>query len=449
MASDKAIDGATTWRQTAQTLTEQALFLAQPAALPDIAFQWQWQLARLAKAEDNTDAAIAHYKQAVKTLEAVRGNLLTVDSDVQFSFRDNVEPVYRELVDLLLRPDEPSQNDLKEAIRYIDTLQLRELENFLQCSLATVELTETIVDSSAANIYGILLKDRIEVIISRPEQDLRNHKHFITQADFENRLTTLQQDLRSPAGTNRAKPTSADLYDWLIRPFESVLDTATELEQSDVKILTFVLDTSLRDIPMGVLYDDARERYLLDRYAIATVPSLRVIEPEPLSRQLSIFAGGTSQELEHTFRDLRLPHLQAVATHGEFSSDPERTFIMLADAHLNARDIDALLRIGRDQEGIKMLVLSACKTATGDKLATLGLAGLTVRAGSRSTLATLWQVDDTSTAALMQAFYQTLKDSPEISKVEALRRAQLSLRANPNWQSPLHWAPYVMVGNWQ
>lgn len=488
--SDKA-SAVPIWRRRARDLTERALLLAQPAALPDIAFQWQWQLARLDKVEGKPADAIARYKQAVNTLEAVRGNLLTVDSDVQFSFRDNVEPVYRELVDLLLLPDEPSPEDLQEAIRYIDTLQLSELENFLQCSLATVELTETVVDESAANLYGIVLKDRLEVILARPNQDLQRTRHFIAQADFEEQVKILQGHLRSAAGTEKAKSSAADLYDWLIRPFESVLDTATALEQSEVKILIFVLDTSLRSIPMGVLHDSQRDRYLLERYAIATVPSLRVVEPEPLSRQLSIFAGGTSEELEHPFRDLRLTPLKAVkteleaiqavfpggsdallddaftetsvekalerntysvvhlATHGEFSSDPERTFILLSDDYLNAREIDGLLRTGSRQDGIKLLVLSACKTATGDQRATLGLAGLTVRAGSRSTLATLWQVDDASTAALMQEFYQTLKDHPEISKVEALRRSQLALWDDPNWRSPLHWAPYVMVGNWR
>jgi CHAT domain-containing protein len=481
------------WRQTSRDLTEQALFLAQPSELPDIAYQWQWQLARLQKAEGNEKGAIAYYKQAVETLEAVRGNLRTVDSDVQFSFRDNAEPVYRELVDLLLKPDTPSQDDLEEAIRYIDTLQLSELENFLQCSLATVELTETVVDTSAANVYGIVLNDRIEVILARPEQPLQRTRHFIAQTDLVDRLETLQDNLRSPAGTSRAKLTSIELYNWMIRPFESVLDAETELERSDVKVLTFVLDTSLRSVPMGVLYDDQRDRYLLERYAIATVPSLRVVEPEPLSRQLSIFAGGTSEELQHPFRDITLNPLEEVkaelaaiqaifpdgeyslvneafttvsvertlernvypvvhiATHGEFSSDPERTFILLSDKHLNAREIDNLLRARSQQSGIQLLVLSACKTATGDKRATLGLAGLTVRAGSRSTLATLWQVDDASTAALMEGFYQMLKEHPEISKVEALRQSQLAVRADPDhsWESPLHWAPFIMVGNWQ
>jgi CHAT domain-containing protein len=484
------------WRQTSQKLTEQALFLAQPSELPDIAFQWQWQLARLQKAEGNRTVAVNYYRQAVETLKAVRGNLLTVDSDVQFSFRDNVEPIYRELVDLLLIAVDPSQseseeaqNTLKEAIQYIDTLQLSELENFLQCSLATVELTETIIDSSAANIYGIVLKDRIEVIVSRPEQPLQNHKHFIAQAELEIALDELQDNLKRKSAYKQAQNEAAEVYNWLIRPFEVTLDAQTNLADSEVKVLTFVLDTSLRNLPMGTLYDRERDRYLLERYGIAIVPSLRVVEPEPLSRQIHVFAGGLSQEVDHPNREgsfsplenveAEIAGIQAIfpgdfllndtltsenvqqkldqtsfpivhlATHGEFSSDPERTFIVLADKPLFARDIDNLLRTKAGQAGIKLFVLSACRTATGDKRATLGLAGLTVRAGSRSTLATLWSVDDESAAALMQDFYQILRDNPDISRVETLRQAQLRLLENPNWQSPLYWGPYTLVGNWQ
>lgn len=481
---------ASVWRTAADILTEQALFLAQPSELPDIAFQWQWQLGRLRATEGLVDEAIDHYRQAADTLKSVRGNLLTIDSEVQFSFRDNVEPVYRELVDLLLRPENPAdKEDFQDAIEFIDTLQLSELENFLQCALETAQLTDQIVDETAANIYGIVLKDRIEVILARPGQELKNHKYFISQEEFEAQLAALQGQLRSASGANRARAVSANLYDWLIRPFESSLETETALEQSDVEVLTFILDGSLRSIPMGVLYDKQRDRYLIERYAVASIPSLNLVEPEPLSRKISVLGGGVNQELEHPLESSTMSALAGVeselkaikkifpgdyslfnetftaekveerldqatfsivhlATHGEFSSDPERTFIMLSDGALYAREIDELLRSGNRQEGIKMLVLSACQTASGDKRATLGLAGLTVRAGSRSTLATLWPVKDESAAALMENFYRELAEEPEISKVEALRRAQVELWNNPKWQSPLHWAPYVLVGNW-
>ncbi|NEO92452.1 MAG: CHAT domain-containing protein, partial [Moorea sp. SIO3G5] len=89
--------------------------------------------------------------------------------------------------------------------------------------------------------------------------------------------------------------------------------------------------------------------------------------------------------------------------------------------------------------------------ATGDKRAALGLAGIAIRAGARSTLATLWQVNDASTAEFMNQFYQQLKN-PKLTKAEALRNAQLAFlkKTYPNtyYHRPYNWAPFILVGNW-
>jgi CHAT domain-containing protein len=83
----------------------------------------------------------------------------------------------------------------------------------------------------------------------------------------------------------------------------------------------------------------------------------------------------------------------------------------------------------------------------GDKRAALGLAGVAVRSGARSTIATLWSVQDESTADLMTQFYQVL-NQPQVSKADALRQAQLSLLHSPQYQHPFYWASFVLVGNW-
>ncbi|MGA9380519.1 MAG: CHAT domain-containing protein, partial [Phormidium sp.] len=141
-----------------------------------------------------------------------------------------------------------------------------------------------------------------------------------------------------------------------------------------------------------------------------------------------------------------------LATHGQFSSNPEQTFILTWENPINVRNLDNLLRFinPNTDKNIELLVLSACETATGDKRAALGLAGVAVKAGARSTLATLWQVKDESTAALMTEFYQQLKNNPQITKAEALRLAQKKLWDNQkkDWQPPYFWAAYVLIGNW-
>lgn len=139
-----------------------------------------------------------------------------------------------------------------------------------------------------------------------------------------------------------------------------------------------------------------------------------------------------------------------LATHGQFSSRLEDTFVLAADGPINVTDFDLLLR-RRDEtrpEAVELLVLSACQTATGDNRATLGLAGVAVRAGARSTVASLWNVGDRSTAILIGEFYRELV-SAKVTKAEALRRAQLTLlQKYPNYSRPGYWAAYVLVGNW-
>lgn len=156
----------------------------------------------------------------------------------------------------------------------------------------------------------------------------------------------------------------------------------------------------------------------------------------------------TSPAIQKEIKSVPFPVVH-LATHGQFSSNAEDTFIVTWDGLLNVKQLNSLLQ-AREVGGrgvIELLVLSACQTATGDKRAALGLAGVAVRAGARSTLATLWFVSDAATAELMTRFYQELADTT-ITKAEALRRAQLALLKDSRYEQPRFWAPYVLVGNW-
>lgn len=93
-------------------------------------------------------------------------------------------------------------------------------------------------------------------------------------------------------------------------------------------------------------------------------------------------------------------------------------------------------------------MLSACQTASGDERAALGMAGMAVRSGARTTLATLWTAGDAATAQMMTEFYRLLIDE-NLPRAQALQQAQLSLRKDPKFSHPYYWAPFVMVGNWQ
>ena len=90
-------------------------------------------------------------------------------------------------------------------------------------------------------------------------------------------------------------------------------------------------------------------------------------------------------------------------------------------------------------------MLSACQTAKGDDRAALGIAGVAIQSGARSTLATLWSVTDDEAADIMVDFYNNLINE-KVPKAEALRKAQANLLKTN--RHPYFWAPYVLIGNW-
>jgi CHAT domain-containing protein len=139
-----------------------------------------------------------------------------------------------------------------------------------------------------------------------------------------------------------------------------------------------------------------------------------------------------------------------LATHGQFSSKAEDTFILTWDNRLDLDKLSNLLKDRgiRSSSSIELLVLSACQTATGDNRATLGLAGVAIKARAKSTIASLWSVSDDATQDLMINLYQNIA-TKNLTKGESLRQAQQTLLRNPKYSSPYYWAPFVLVGNWQ
>ncbi|MGF1570912.1 MAG: CHAT domain-containing protein [Nodosilinea sp.] len=467
----------------ATRLTRQALSIAQTLNAADIAYQWQWQLGRLLYQQQDITGAIAAYDGAVKNLQLIRFDLANINPDVQFSFRDKVEPVYRQLVDLLLQPHngvEPSQDNLLQARATIEALQLAELDNFFRTAcLAPTQELDTVVDQAdptAAVLYAVILSNRVEVILKLPQQPLRHYATTLPQTQVEQTLAKLRRNMAEPDALRQTQIQAQEVYNWLIQP------GADAIAQSGIKTLVFVLDGLLRNIPMAALYDG--EKYLIESYAVALSPSLQLFEPKPFqSVQLNALAAGLNQA-RHGFSPLpnvesELNQIQSevesqvlrneqftaqtfqaelnsqpfsivhLATHGQFSSKAEDTFILAWDKPINVNELNTLLR-SRDlqlSQPLELLVLSACETAAGDPRAALGLAGVAIRAGARSTVASLWRVNDESTAFLMTRFYQILMDS-EQPRAEVLRQAQLELLRIPEYQRPLSWAPYVLIGNW-
>jgi CHAT domain-containing protein len=170
-----------------------------------------------------------------------------------------------------------------------------------------------------------------------------------------------------------------------------------------------------------------------------------------------------------------------LATHGEFSSDPEKTFILTWDSRFNLDRLKYILQHRNLQSGqvidllvlsageiansrlnldrlkyilqhrnlqsgqvIDLLVLSAGEIASGDHRATLSLAGVAIEARTNITIASLWKVNDQATQLLMANFYQNLA-AKKLGKAESLKLAQQSLLDNPQY----YWPAFELLGNWQ
>ncbi|MDZ8235967.1 MAG: CHAT domain-containing protein [Nostoc sp. ChiQUE01a] len=467
----------------AQDLTQQALFLAQKIDASDIAYRLEWQLGRLLKAQGNIEAAISAYDAAVTTLQSLRSDLVAVNRDVQFNFRDRIEPLYRQSVELILQEKGQGKPDLDKARQRIEALQVAELDNFFReaCLSNQFVVLDKVVDRDNPNtaiFYPIILDNYLQIIIKLPKQTLIHKTSQVNRQQVEQVITKIRETIVEPDANLQFQAVSQQLYNWLIKPVE------TNLKNSKVNTLVFIPDGLLRNIPMSALYD-GRE-YLVQKYSVVISPGLQLFPPKPLGqKKLNALAGGLSQPpknekfaaLPYVKVELKLIQESGVstttlldknftsttlgktinaqpfkvvhlATHGQFSSKAKDTFILAADGRINVSELNSLLK-SREQkltEPVELLVLSACETAQGDNRAVLGLAGVALRAGARSTLASLWQIGDESTALFVSEFYHQLTTGK--TTAEALREAQLKLLSSSQYTRPLYWATYVLVGNW-
>ncbi|MGD1910403.1 MAG: CHAT domain-containing protein [Rivularia sp. (in: cyanobacteria)] len=461
----------------AEKLTQQSLNIARQLQADDIIAQSAWELGRLHKQQNQNNEAIANYTEAVNALKAIRTDLVAVNSDVQFSFRESVEPVYRELVGLLLE-GKPPQANIVQARDLIESLQIAELDNFLReaCLDKAQKIDE--IDSTATVVYPIILEDRLAVIYSTSGQPLSYSVTNKSQQEVEQTLRQLLASINPVSDIRDRNRLSQQVYNWLIRP----LETQSNLKQT--KTLVFVLDGLLRNIPMSTLYDG--QQYLIEKYAVTLSPGLQLMQGTSLKsnnikavvagisearsgfsplpgvksevKQISEKVTSASTLLNDKLTETSLANnlkkgstnVVHLATHGQFSSRLNDTFLLTWNGQIDIKELSELLRNRQSKEStnIDLLVLSACDTAAGDNRAVLGLAGLAVKSGARSTIASLWPVKDKATVVLMNSFYKNLI-KPGTTKAEALRQAQIEMIQKTDFHEPFFWSAFVLVGNWQ
>jgi CHAT domain-containing protein len=467
----------------AAQLTRRAIFAAQDPAAAHLLYRWHWQNGRLLKAQHRMDDAISAYRLAVHHLQSIRADLalsFTADSG---NFREVLGPVFFQLADLLLTRSAES-NDGSQVARLLDearaTIELSkaaELQDYFQdgCVLeqqARVARLEQ-APKGVAVIYPILLPERTEILMTFSG----GAKQFTVPVGAA-AITAVIRDFRlklEKRTTRQYLAPAQKLYDILIRPLEA------ELQAREIDTLVFVPDGPLRTVPMAALHDGME--FLIARYALATTPGMALTETRPFEhKNLQVLLNGitlpvqgfpslpsVSDELlaiqrlyptktlkdqeflvENVERELGSMPFSVVhiASHGEFDRDVNQTFLLAFDEKLTMNRLERLIAPSRyRKQPIEMLTLSACQTAAGDDRAALGLAGVAIKAGARSAVASLWYINDESTATLMADFYSVVRERG-VTKANALRRAQLALLGDNRFKHPYFWAPFLLIGNW-
>ena len=470
----------------AMEATRRALFFAQQGPHPEMIYRWQWQLGRLFKKTGQIDKALKTYQHAVDSLNPIQTRLMAGYRNSPEYFHKHIKPVYFGLAELYIETAEKTsdvtqrQLQLQKARLTIEQMKAAEIEDFFQdeCTTAFRNKATSLdnIGKSSAVIYPMPFKDRLVVIATLPS-GIVQITSSVDQETLTRTVISFRRHLQDSSHQSFAG-TGKKLHDWIIAGLEE------RLQEESINTLVIIPDEALSLIPFAALYDG--EKFLIEKYAIVTTPSLQLTDPLPASREnfdallvglsdgvqgfpplpnvpeeldtISKILRGNSEQLLNqayekkaltdaiTRNSYRIIHM---ATHGEFSADPNQTFLLTYDDKLLLNQFGNLLKLDLfSDKPIELLTLSACSTAVGDIRAAFGLAGIALKSGARSAVATLWSVHDEATMLAMTEFYRQFQSRPEINKAQALQAAQLNLLKRPQYKHPAYWSPFLFIGNW-
>jgi CHAT domain-containing protein/uncharacterized protein HemY len=467
-------------------VTQHAILMGRQAAAPEALYRWHWQAGRVLKALGRPKEAIDAYRQAIVAVQSIRPEVSAAVAEDQpgASFRETVGAVYFELADLLLRGSErdvdPQHREaiLREARDTVELFKVAELQDYFQDDCVQAARSQAtgleLVSKTAAVIYPIMLQDRLEILVSLPSGMVRKTVPVGAEA-LTGEIRAFRNFLEKRS-TREYLSHAKKLYGWLIQPIEPLWADA------GIDTLVIVPDGALRTIPLAALHDGTQ--FLIKKYAVATTPGITLTDPRPLDRKsIKLLSVGITEAVQdfpalpHVSRELETIHrlyggtsllnkqfilsrveeelkahpysIMHIASHGQFQSESKDTFLLAYDGKMTMDRLEEYVGILRfREEPLALITLSACETAAGDDRAALGLAGVAIKAGARSALASLWFLDDEASSLLVTEFYQQLHDDSVASKAMALQRAQIRFLENPEYNHPAYWAAFLLLNNW-
>lgn len=451
--------------------TNKAILAASKTQTHKSLYQWHWQKGRIYNSLGQTDKSISAYDQAIASLQKIRTELARSPNE-QLDFSQEIEPVYRELLQLLL--SHPTSEQIDQALAIRDLLQLSELENFFgdDC-LELISRTNKLLPQETGLIHTIILPEATHVIFKQGKQST-SIQIDITQSRLEKLVGQWRYSLE-----NQVEETyfslGKNMYNLLIKPIEREL----ALNQPDT--LIFMNDGILKNVPMAALHDG--QQFLVENYAVNVSLSLnlRIRDERTFTPKAQVLAFGLSEETEnfsalpHVKQEIRsINELITVkqflntefiptrvekaliennypivhfATHGKFDGTLEESFLETYQGRISLEDLENILnehQLTFPDNPIDLLVLSACETASINNRATLGMAGIAIRAGVRNAVGSLWSVSDRSEVYLIKEFYDGLIRE-QLSPEESLRQAQMKMIGAEF--HPSVWANLILISS--
>lgn len=331
-------------------------------------------------------------------------------------------------------------------------ITLEEVQTQLKNIEAQTGITAAIVHAIFVQTSGKNLQSnyQLQLTLTSPDAQPIIYKINVTKEEIIQLSQKLISSVTNIRRQNAYQQPSQQLYQWLIKPLEA------DLKQYEIEQISFVVDQGLRAIPWAALFDG--EQFLIEKYSIAQMPSLLLTNlnyfnlknSQVLAMGADTFTGqnplpAVPMELELVSNQLwegesylnqdfsinqlinarNTYHYEIIhlATHGEFTQgNPENSYIQFQNERLSLNQLHTL---GLNNPPVELMVLSACRSALGDKDAEMGFAGLAVLAGVKSALGSLWYISDAGTLGLVSEFYENLKTAP--IKAEALRQTQIAM----------------------
>ncbi|MGI9405739.1 MAG: CHAT domain-containing protein [Hyphomicrobiaceae bacterium] len=426
-----------------------------------------------------TDQALESYNKAIATASQLRGKFRS--EEFKTGFFGNMQDVFEEAIALSMSKGRTAQafeiSEQARARAMLDLIRGRVSASGKGKGKAIVDpvgrpLTAAAIQKALpANVTVVsyyVAKDRTFVWkVSRNGISAKTVR--IGSSELTRTVNRFRKLIESKSP--QVKGVAQKLYAKLVAP----------VRIPDKTTIAFVPHKTLNYVPFQALRSS--RGWLIERHAVVTVPSASAIPALIANAQQSpgVLALGNPdlgdakqalpgaelevKQIATAFPSART-YVQKTATKKRLVEEAPSSGIVHIAAHASVDELDPLYSVirlaptnglGGDMEAhefyrmplhrTKLVVLSACdsglgRISRGDEF--WGFKRTLLGSGARANVLSLWPVYDASTAKLMSAFYQRMNKQPLSS---SLREAQLSLIRSKEFAHPVHWAPFVLVGN--